>query len=149
MGEAVRPQGTGNLGSWPRKTQKGRVWALLGGSALIAIILMVLGKEPPPPGDLADAPPSVAIGRWTTTDPRYADRSFTVTESSVSLGLGAGVPADEGGITAVRTWMEGSVQVVRLEYSTVGGDQVLEMLLSGQDRMQLRNPSEVVWTRGR
>ena len=122
---------------------------MLGGSALVALILMILGQEPPPPGDRVAGPPSAAIGRWTTTDPRYADRAFTVTASTVSLGLGAGVPADEGGITAVRTWVEGSVQVVRLEYSTVGGDHVLEMLLSGPDRMQLRNPSEVVWTRGR
>lgn len=149
MGEAVRPHRSGELGSWPKKSHKGRIWALVALSAAVALVLAVLGKEPPPPGNEIVEPPAAAIGRWTTTDARYADRYLTVTRTSVSLGLGQGVPADEGGITAVRTWMEGPVQVVYLQYATVDGDQVLEMLLSGPNRMQLRNPLEVVWTRSR
>ena len=63
------------------------------------------------------------------------------------LELGPGVPNDIGVINAVRTWTEGSTQVVYLDYLTVDGEQTLEMLLEAPGRMRLRNPPDVLWTR--
>ena len=39
--------------------------------------------------------------------------------------------------------------MIWLAYSTVDGDQTLEMILQGPDSMHLRNPPEVIWTRSR
>jgi len=119
---------------------------LLGGLAVIGVVLIV-SRKPAPPGLAVATPPAEAVGRWTTADPRYADRVLVVGIKTVSLGLGRGVPSDEGFISAVRTWREEGTEVVRLEYTTVEGPQSLEMLLEGSNRMRLRNPSDLVWTR--
>ena len=149
MGEAVRPPRSGNLGAWPEKPRTGRLVALVVLSVAATLILALMAREPAPPGNEALEPPPEALGRWTTGDARYADRSITVSRTSVSLGLGPGVPPDEGSITAVRCWREGPDLVVHLEYTNVEGEQLVELILTGADRMHLRNPSEVVWSRRR
>ncbi|GMV08066.1 MAG: hypothetical protein AMXMBFR53_43410 [Gemmatimonadota bacterium] len=149
MGEAVRPARAGAVGEWPQKSPKGRLWALALLGLATTVILAVMAREPAPPGEEAAEPPAEVLGRWTTGDPRYADRHISVSRDAVSVGLGPGIPSDEGSITAVRTWKEGSSQVVRLEYSTVEGEQLMELILHGPDRMHLRNPVEVVWNRSR
>lgn len=121
---------------------------LLGGVAAIGAVLLLSG-QPEPPGELIAEPPPEAVGRWTTGDPLYADRALVVGPATVRLELGAGVPPDEGTLSAVRSWTEQGTPVVRLEYTTVDGPQSLEMLLEGSNRMRLRNPSYLVWTRGR
>jgi len=119
---------------------------LLGGLAVIGVVL-IFSREPAPPGQALATPPAEAVGRWTTADPRYAGRVLTVGIKTVSLEFGRGVPSDEGFLSAVRTWREEGTAVVRLEYTTVEGPQSLEMLLEGSNRMRLRNPPDLVWTR--
>ncbi|MDP2955639.1 MAG: hypothetical protein Q8N53_04400 [Longimicrobiales bacterium] len=142
----VRPP---RWGSRPQKSQAGRAWALVFAGVIATVILAILAREPTPLGEEVAEPPAEAIGRWTTGDPRYAGRALVVTRTSVTLELGAHVPRDEGILRAVRTWREGGSSVVRLEYSTVDGDQTVEMILIYPGRMELRNPSGVVWTRSR
>lgn len=150
MGRAVRPPRHGDLGKWPEKKKgKGRVVALVILGGLVTAVLAVMAREPAPPGTPTEAFPEVLVGRWVTADARYSDRHITISPGTVSVGLGGGVPPDEGSITSVRTWKEGQDEVYRLGYSTVDGDQVVEIILMGPDRMRLRNPSEVVWSRAR
>jgi len=131
----------------PRRSSSVARWLFFGGSALLALVLVVLGREPAPPGDQRVEPPPPALGRWTTSDERYADRAFVVEPSTVTLELGPGVPDDAGPISAVYVWEEGANTVVRLEYTTVDGEQEVEMILEPPDHMRLRNPPEVLWTR--
>ena len=134
---------------YPAKSPPLMRWRiLLGGLAVIGVVL-VFSREPAPPGQALATPPAEAVGRWTTGDPRYAGRVLVVESKSVRLELGRGVPPEEATISAVRTWMEEGTAVVRLEYTTVEGPQSLEMLLEGSNRMRLRNPSDLVWTRSR
>jgi hypothetical protein len=121
---------------------------VLGGLAVIGVVL-IFSSEPAPPGLPLETPPAGAVGRWTTGDPRYQDRVLVVGSKTVRLELGRGVPPSEGTLSAVRAWMEGGTEVVRLEYTTVEGPQSLEMLLESPQRMRLRNPSDLVWTRSR
>lgn len=122
-------------------------WLLVLGGLALAVAIVLVGREPAPPGVEVTVPPAEAMGRWTTRSPDYAGRALVVQEYMVVLELGERVPDDEGFIDAVRTWEEEGNTVVRLEYTTVDGPQELEMILEGPDRMRLRNPPEVVWTR--
>jgi len=132
---------------YPAKSPPLMRWRiLLGGLAVIGVVL-IFSREPAPPGQALATPPAEAVGRWTTADPRYAGRVLTVGIKTVSLEFGRGVPSDEGFLSAVRTWREEGTAVVRLEYTTVEGPQSLEMLLEGSNRMRLRNPPDLVWTR--
>ena len=134
---------------WPAKSRRFvRWWIPLSGLAVIGVVL-IFSRQPAPPGQALATPPAEAVGRWTTADPRYADRVLVVEPKTVRLELGRGVPPEEATISAVRTWMEQGTAVVRLEYTTVEGPQSLEMLLEGSNRMRLRNPSDLVWTRSR
>jgi hypothetical protein len=148
MREPILP-GQGKTDLWPAKPPPRIRWSIpFGGVALIGAVLLFSG-QPEPPGDLIAEPPPEAIGRWTTGDAQYADRVLVVGPATVRLELGTGVPPDEGTISAVRSWTEQGTVVVRLEYTTVDGPQSLEMLLEGSNRMRLRNPSYLVWARGR
>lgn len=147
MGEVVRPKREGDLGSWPPRSKAPQRWAFLLGAGALIVLLFVLTRGPTPPGEEVRVVPMEARGRWTTGDARYAGRSLDVDSARIVLELGSGVPPDEGYIASTRIWREGSNTVVRLEYTTVDGPQVLEMLLEAPDRMRLRNPPEVVWTR--
>jgi len=44
---------------------------------------------------------------------------------------------------------EGQSPVVYIEYDAGEGPVVMEVILDGPDRMHLRNPSDVTWTRVR
>ncbi len=147
MGRAIRPESSAHLGPWPPKSRALQRWALIGVGVVAALVLMVLGRPPAPPGDSVAGPPAEAVGRWTTRAPRYAGRALVVGPSEVQLEMGDAGPPVQGFISEVRTWQEGSNTVVRLEYRTVDGAQILEMILQAPDRMRLRNPPEVVWTR--
>lgn len=147
MGRVIRPESSSSLGPWPPTSRTPQRWALVGMGVVAALLLMILGRPPAPPGDALEGPPAAAVGRWTTEARRYAGRALVVTPTTVRLEMGGAGPPAEGFISEVRTWPEGSNTVVRLEYRTVDGVQILEMLLGAPDRMRLRNPPEVVWTR--
>lgn len=128
--------------------KKGAPWVL---PALIAVLVAVVlfwpERERPLPGDALDMPPADLIGYWSTDDARYADRFLRISPSSVELGFGEEGGTMYGLIQSVNTWTEDGFEVVRLEYSTSEGDDALEITLHGMNRMRLRNPPEVVWTR--
>lgn len=147
MGKVVRPKRDTDMGSWPPRSKAPQRWIFLLGAGAVAVVLLVLARGPTPPGDEVRVVPTEARGRWTTGDERYADRYLEIDTARVAVGLGPEVPRDEGFIASARTWSEGSNTVVRLEYTTVDGPQVLELVLEAPDRMRLRNPPEVVWTR--
>ena len=128
--------------------KKGGSWLLPSLVAvLVAVALFWPERQEQSPGDSLDMPPATLIGYWSTDDARYADRFLRVAPSSVELGLGAEGGAVYGLIKGVTTWTEDGFEVVRVEYSTSEGDDLLQFIVHGVNRMRLRNPPEVVWTR--
>ena len=130
------------------KKKSDRSWIL---PTLVLVFLAVvlfwpLGEEPTP-GVRLDAPPEAVVGYWSTEDSRYDDRFIRITTTGVELGLGSEGGAVYGRITTVTRRTEDGFEVVRLEYSLPGGEDVLEITLHGVNRMRLRNPPEVVWVR--
>lgn len=120
-------------------------WILVGG---VAATLLWANREPGVRrGTALSAPPAQVLGRWTTEDPRYADRALTITEEEVVLELGPEGAPVTGPIVAVRDWLEEGTRVIMVEYRLAGGTDRLEIQLHGPGRMRLRNPPEVVWTR--
>lgn len=119
------------------------------GIAAVVALGLALGLRRPQPGvQLHDAPAEV-LGRWTTRDARFEGRALVVTPDSVTLFVGAGQPPRPGRILSIRTWEEGLVRVLRIEYDAGDGPETMDLLLTGHDAMRLRHPREVLWTRAR
>ena len=100
----------------------------------------------PLPGTGLTEPPPETLGRWTTRDPRYAQRALVVGTDSVMLEVGPGEVPRRGRILSVRRWEERSQVVFRIEYDAGEGAETLEMVWQGPDTMRLRNPPEILWT---
>lgn len=58
--------------------------ACLAGALMPLIVGSLMSCEPP----LLEEPPPAILGRWTTTDPRYADRAFEITKETVYIHQG-------------------------------------------------------------
>jgi hypothetical protein len=101
----------------------------------------------PVPGTILVEPPAEVVGRWVTSDPRYADRGLRIGARDLILWVGPDEPPLRGRILVVSRWQEDQVDVVHIEYETGDGPMVMEMTLEGSGRMRLRNPSNVVWNR--
>lgn len=115
--------------------------------AVVALVFGIRDSGPVPRGEVLTEPPPEVVGTWTTGDARFAGRAFTVSESEVIFGTGGDGPPTRGPITRVSSWAERGTTVVRIEYETPDGEQSVEIFLAGPDRLRLRNPPEVVWTR--
>lgn len=130
--------------------RKGTFWIVpLVGLGCVLVFVLATSLREAPPGTVLAAPPPEAVGRWVSTDPRYVDRGLRVGATDVTLELGPDQPVLRGDIIVVSIREEGGLPVVYIEYDAGEGAMVLEMILDGDDRMHLRNPSDVVWTRVR
>ncbi|HSG50436.1 MAG TPA: hypothetical protein VLA43_21590 [Longimicrobiales bacterium] len=121
---------------------------MVGVGCVLVFLLATMLREAPPGVTVAEPPPG-AVGRWVSADPRYRDRGLRVGARDVALELGPDQPLLRGDIVLVSVREEDHLPVVYIEYDTGEGPMVLEMILDGNDRMHLRNPSDVVWTRVR
>lgn len=151
MGEAIRPGQSRLREPMPLTSKKRARWILpLVGVACVLLYLLVLTvRGEPTPGTVLTEPPAEALGHWVTTDERYADRGLTVGARDIVLEVGPDDPPMRGEIRVVSVWEEGEATVVYIEYDVGEGPAILEMLLEGSNRMRLRNPPEVTWTRTR
>jgi hypothetical protein len=130
----------------PREERHLWIVPLIAVAAVLAYLL-VMNLRTPLPGTSLTEPPPEALGRWTTKDPRYAQRALVVSTDSVTLDVGPGQAPRRGIIRSVRRWKEGIQVVLRIEYDAGDGVEALEMLWQGPDSMRLRHPPEILWTR--
>ena len=154
MGKAVRdylkrhPKELPPTATVPPQLNAGRFLSVaLIGLAFVTMVLLVLNLRETGPGKKIEVMPTEVLGQWTTTDPRYADRGLEVSRDAVVFGLGPGQPPRRGRIVSLRSWQEGLVEVVRIEYDAGEGAETMELLMVGPDSMRLRNPREVLWTK--
>lgn len=142
--------------SWRSPRRPGResrtrgFWVVpsVGIGCILIFVLATMLREPVPGTVLTEPPPDI-VGRWVTSDPRYADRGLWIGAREIVLGVGPAEPVVRGEILLVSVREENQLPVVYLEYDAGEGPVVMEMILEGNDRMHLRNPSEVTWTRVR
>ena len=123
-----------------KRTSSGALSALLGLSILVAGC-----KEP-----MLDETPTEILGRWTTTDPRYADRAFEITEERVYLHQGG----DEFALYAVLGFRITVSEDDAPIYSVVYRDDAAEeysfrfyLSHEGGDAIRFTNQQEMVWSR--
>ena len=131
----------------PEKKSHG---AQLAGVAVVLAASMILMQgilNGPNPGEPLDAAPPDMVGDWRTADPRYADRGFRLTENDIVILRGPDDPPGGGHIESIRTWKEYANDIVRVAYTTEGGEDVIDFVLHPDGTLRLRNPSDVVWSR--
>jgi len=150
LGEAIRPGRALGRGPEPPQLKKGTFWIvpLVGMGCVLIFLFSTMLRESTPGTTLPEAPPEV-VGRWVTTDARYVDRGLRIGARDIVLEVGADQPILRGEILVVSIREEDQLPVVYIEYDTGEGPMVMEMILDEPDRMHLRNPSDVIWTRAR
>ena len=125
-----------------KPTSRREIGLLVGLTALLAVVLVPrIGSGSGIPAELS--------GRWTTDDPRYADRSLVITDSTVAFYMG-----DEpiGVHEVTRTHTEpGEFGGVRydIEYDGDGGTQLLSVVYEASPPgiLRLRNQLDMEWTK--
>ncbi|MFV2006615.1 MAG: hypothetical protein ACC667_04175, partial [Longimicrobiales bacterium] len=94
--------------------------------------------------------PSALIGRWTTTDARYADRAFEITPETFYLGQGDGLFVSYQ-ILRIRLILRKNRDPIHsVEYRDESGDETsFQFLVSDEDGGTIRftNQQEMVWRR--
>jgi hypothetical protein len=87
------------------------------------------------------------LGRWETTDPRYAGRAIDLSDSTLGLQVGS-AQASLHRIRRVRRSSQNDEVRYEIRYADQGGSQRLVLYwspLSGT--LRLENPAEVTWHR--
>jgi hypothetical protein len=91
--------------------------------------------------------PVELIGRWTTDDPRYADRALEIDAERIAFGTGPGLRLTYRvqGIEREADATNGTL--IRLYYDAPGEpERALQLRLPTAGRLRLENHSEL-WTR--
>lgn len=148
VGEEIRPDRVQQPG--PESPRKGTFWIvpLVGVGCILVLILATMLRDPIPGTILTESPPEV-VGRWVTSDSQYVDRGLRIGAHDIVMDVGPDRPPLHGDILMVSVREEDQKSVVYFEYDTGEGPMVMEMILDGNDRMHLRNPPGVTWTRVR
>lgn len=109
-------------------------------------MVLTAGCEEP----ILEEVPSTLIGRWTTTDARYADRAFEITPETFYLGQGDGLFVSYE-ILRIRLILRKHRDPIHsVEYRDESGEETsFQFLVSDEDGGTIRfnNQSEMVWRR--
>ena len=117
------------------------IWVLV-----VAIVFIVIGKyysekETPIPDDV--------LGVWTTSESRYADRSFELTKDLIIFGTGT-TSYDSVSISKIEKEDQGSKRLYVIYYDTIEGDeQQFSFYYAPIDggAIRIKNQENIVWER--
>lgn len=119
-------------------------------AATAVLVLSVKGAEPPS-APLAALPAGIT-GHWTTTDKRYQNRAFDITQGEIVLKNGDR-PDDQTvhAISAVRVGMRADTAMVTIDYLEAGDSYQLAVKYIAQPRPTIIfiNQEEMVWYKDR
>lgn len=146
MGRVIQPRRRKRPGHGPPSHHRAWLLPSIGLAGLVAIV-MLFNLRHPRPGTAVNELPGELVGRWTTGDVRYRGRALTLTRDSVIFETGPGQPARRGRMVSLRTWNEGLVPVLSVEYDAGDGAETMDLMLVAPDSLRLRNPRDVLWTR--
>jgi len=118
----------------------------------VAFVVAVLPRffpEPSALGEAIDTPPEALVGSWTTVDTLYADRALHIGTDVVALDMGPGL-REWYPILSTTAWVEEGYTGFSITYETIEGDEMeVEVHLLSDGTLRLRNPSHMIWTKGR
>ncbi len=109
--------------------------------------LLVAGVLVAAIGCAREAVPTELIGRWTSDDPRYADRSLEIGAQQIAFGVDAGIRISYR-LRGVERETDGASGVLyRLVYDGSGEpERELQVRIPTAGRLRIENHSEL-WTR--
>ena len=91
--------------------------------------------------------PTELVGRWTSDDPRYADRSLEISADTIAFGSGDGMRTAYRMQGVERELDAGTGTLYRLYYDAAGSpEQELRVRVPNPGQLQIDNHSEL-WTR--
>ena len=94
-----------------------------------------------------EAVPNELIGRWTSDDPRYAERSLEIGTETIAFGAEGGARSAYRAQGVEREGDAGTSTVYRLYYDAAGDpERELRVRLSAPGQLSIDNHSEI-WTR--
>lgn len=116
-------------------------WLIAAVLLALPVLWLVLGYSGDPRA------PDELHGTWTTDASDYADRAFTITDSTVTFHLG-GDDSTVHRLVGLEREAGGGDVVYSLEYEY--GEQKLDFVFeySAPGEIRLRNQEEMVWRRG-
>jgi hypothetical protein len=93
-------------------------------------------------GCAREAVPSELIGVWTSDDPRYADKSLSITAEQIAFGVDAGIRVNYR-LQGIEREGEGDDTTFRLFYDAPGEpERELGVSVAGPDLLQIDNHGE-------
>ena len=125
---------------------RSRFLVLIGLTAVAAVWATVrtMSLPPSPFGEI----PAQLVGRWTTSDARFAGRSMVMTPSTISFGTGQGVSPAHPVISVERDAdPEVPVIVYTIRYRAQGEDEQIVMVRDFQGALRLQNRLSTAWHR--
>jgi hypothetical protein len=106
--------------------------------ALVLVVALGCAREPVP---------TELIGRWTSDDPRYADRVLEIGAEQIAFGVGSGMRMAYRTKGMERELDPATGTLYRLYYDAPGEpERALLVRLATPGRLRIDNHSEV-WTR--
>lgn len=115
-------------------------------SVLLLLLVLTAGCEEP----ALEEVPTDLIGRWTTTDSRYADRAFEITPERFYLGQGDDLFVAYPILRIRIIRRKNQAPVHSVEYRDESGDESLfQFYVSDEEGGTIRftNQREMVWRR--
>ena len=98
-------------------------------------------------GCAREAVPTELIGRWTSDDPRYVERSLEIGAKQVAFGVGPGTRMTYRAKGIEREVDTATGTLYRVYYDAPGEpERALQVRLPTQGRLRIENHSEL-WTR--
>ncbi len=122
------------------------MWNIGARSVLLLLLILTVGCEPP----ALEEVPTDLIGRWTTTDARYADRAFEITPETFYLGQGDDLFVTYAILQIRVITRKDEPPVHSVEYRDESGDETsFDFLVSEEDGGTIRftNQLGMVWRR--
>ena len=112
-------------------------------AGIVAGVLVIAGSA----GCAGDgSPPAEVLGTWTTEAPEYADRAFTITDSTLTLYQGEGRSVTGQIVSARREARTGWTEVA-LEYEQSGSRMTFSFQYFQSGEIRLANQEHMVWRR--
>lgn len=115
-------------------------------SLLLVLLILTGGCEPP----ALEEVPTDLIGRWTTTDARYADRASEITPDIFYLGQGDGLFVSYEILRIRLILRKDQAPVHSVEYRDEAGEETsFDFLVSDEEGGTIRftNQQGMVWRR--
>ncbi len=117
----------------------------IGARSVLLLLVLTLGCEEP----ALEEVPTDLVGRWTTTEARYADRAFEITLETFYLGQGGDLFVSYAILRTRIIQRKNQPSVHSIEYRDQAGDETsFDFIVSEKDgTIYFTNQPQMVWRR--